>query len=67
MQSPDGITVSGNMAIAAAAVGRRQDAMVFLHEAGISDDEAAVVDKVEVTILCILYIYIYCNYIYVIN
>lgn len=33
LQSPDGITVSGNMAIAAAAVGRRQDAMVFLHEA----------------------------------
>eukprot|EP00434_Breviolum_minutum_P023893 symbB.v1.2.021083.t1/scaffold1805.1/size100715/2 len=33
LQSPDGITVSGNMAIAAAAVGRRKDAMMFFHEA----------------------------------
>eukprot|EP00438_Fugacium_kawagutii_P009426 Skav202037 [mRNA] locus=scaffold1138:282094:284762:- [translate_table: standard] len=33
LQSVDGVTVSGNMAIAAAAVGRRKDAMVFFHEA----------------------------------
>ena len=40
----------------------------FFMRQGSSDDEAAVVDKVEVKILCILYIYIYCNYnIYVIN
>lgn len=35
MQSPDAVTVLGNMAIAAAAVGRRQDAMSFFHEAGV--------------------------------
>ena len=60
LQSPDGITVSGNMAISAAAVGRRQDAMVFLHEAGIHWKMMRlvdIVDKVEVKIL-----WIYCGY-----